>query len=87
MLDTIDISDVLLSDLSKVDDGTGLTQVDQDILQVDDGTGLTQVDQNMLQVDDGTDLTQVDQDITQAGVDDVPLEFKIVTTSTDEDAE
>jgi hypothetical protein len=55
MLDTIDISDVLLSDLSKVDDGTG--------------------------------LTQVDQDITQAGVDDVPLEFKIVTTSTDEDAE
>ena len=87
MLDTIDISDVLLSDLSKVDDGIGLKQGDQDIVQVDGGTGLAQGDQGMLQVDGGTDLTQVDQDITQAGVDDVPLEFKIVTTSTDEDAE
>ncbi|MDA9672535.1 FliH/SctL family protein, partial [Alphaproteobacteria bacterium] len=103
MLDTIDISDVLLSDLLQVDGGTGLTQGDKGMLQVDGGAGLTQVDQDMpqvddeadpiqvdqdmLQVDDGTDPTQVDQDITQAGVDDVPLEFKIVTTSTDEDAE
>jgi hypothetical protein len=71
----------------QVDDGAGLKQVDQDLPQVDDGPDPIQVDQDMLQVDDGTDLTQVDQDITQAGVDDVPLEFKIVTTSTDEDAE
>ena len=100
-LDAIDISDVLSpdlpqvateKDLTNIDQDTSqvatekdLTNIDQDTSQVATEKDLTNVDQDTSQVATEKDLTQSDHDLSQANVDEVSLDFKIVTTSTDGD--